>query len=142
VFFFSGGGEKKYFDGGASLRGVSAISQPHEKTATVISSAGETFTSSTNYDHALTYFRGIQKTLTIKSSGAGTTVNQPRVLNGLAITARASNASNGIFSEITITAAFQEQRTVIANNADKTLDQARADLIAELQSHGFTAFTL
>lgn len=142
VLFFQVAGEKKYLDGGETVRGVSEIAQPRGKTATVISSGAVTFTSATNYQHAFTYLFGLQKELTIKSSGAGTTINQPRVLRGTSFTARASNGSDGIFSELIINAVFRGEPTIIANNAAKTGEQARADLIAELEAHGFTPLAL
>jgi hypothetical protein len=141
VLFFNVAGEKKYLDGGGGVRAVSEIAQPHGKTPTLISSGAVNFTSATNYDHAFTYLTGLQKELTIKSSGAGTTVQQPRVLSGTSFTARATNGSDGSFSELALHVVFRSEPTIIANNAGKTADQARADLIAELEAHGFTALT-
>lgn len=103
------------------------------KTATVISSASHT-SAAPDFSNAITFLRGTQMTLKIRSDG--TTLNQPRVFNGSVL--KASFASNaGTLLDERMLLAISTKRTIDANDASQTIAQTYADLVQELQKRGY-----
>jgi hypothetical protein len=108
------------------------------KTASVLSSGNVVGTSNVTFQNSIVYFRGTNATLRFSSADFGNVQTFPRLLFGSSLSA-ASFSGEGQFIESRIVAAFQSVRTIAANDANLTLQQAIDDLVADLKAQGFEA---
>jgi hypothetical protein len=106
------------------------------KTASVLSSANVVGSSNVTFQNSIEYFRGTNATLRFSSANFGNVQNFPRILFGSTLSA-SSFSGEGQFVEGRTLAVFQSGRTIAANDANLTLQQAIGDLVAELKAQGF-----
>jgi hypothetical protein len=108
------------------------------KTASVLSSGNVVGSSNLTFQNSIEYFRGTNATLRFSSASFGNVQNFPRLLIGSTLSA-SSFSGEGQFVESRIVAAFQSVRTIAANDANLTLQQAVDDLVVDLNAQGFEA---
>jgi hypothetical protein len=106
------------------------------KTASVLSSGNVVGTTNEAFQNDIVYFRGTNQTLKISSASFGNVQNFPRLFFASTLNA-ASFSGEGQFVESKVLAAFQSVRTIAANDANQTLQQALDALVADLKAQGF-----
>jgi hypothetical protein len=136
IFYYRTGSQRIFFSGPpAEVRSVSAP-LPKGRTASLLSLAGASGNDNTNFDHSLSYFRGTDNTLTIKSAGFGSTFNYPKLFGGGSLNIGSING-DGRFIEVKVGLAYQRARTIAANDAGQTIQQVVDALSAELVAKGY-----
>ena len=108
------------------------------KSATVISLVISNGSSNEFFENIGIHFRGTNNTLKFRSGLADNFVSFPRVLVGTVFDDEAFNRQ-GSFIEQRVLMSFQQDRTVIANDGNQTIQQALDSLVAEFQGKGFEA---
>jgi hypothetical protein len=89
-----------------------------------------------DFSNFFIHFRGVNTSLKVTSAFGGTFKSFPRALTGLAVQDVAA-ASSGSFLEQRIVASYQQARSIAANDANLTIQQALDLLSAELKKSGF-----
>lgn len=108
------------------------------KTASVLSSGNTAGDGNITFQDSITYFRGTNTTLRFSSASFGGIQNFPRLFFGSTLSAASFNGV-GQFVEGRVLAGFQSARTITANDANQTLQQAVDALVADLKAKGFEA---
>jgi hypothetical protein len=106
------------------------------KTASVISTANIAGSSNVTFQNSIIYFRGMNTSLRFSSDSFGNVATFPRLFLGTTLSA-SSFSGEGQFVEGRLLAAYQSVRTIAANDADQTLQQAVDALVADLKALGF-----
>jgi hypothetical protein len=106
------------------------------KTASVFSIGNVVGSNNVTFQNSIVYFRGTNGTLRISSADFGNVQNFPRLFFGTTLNA-AAFSSEGQFTEGRVLAAFQSARTLAANDANQTLQQAVDALVADFKAQGF-----
>ena len=107
------------------------------RTATVLTSSAEIDNGPDAFQHLLSYSRGTNNTVLIRTLPFPTTVNRPRTLKGLS---RASShfGDNAHFDEASTVIILQSARTIRANNENQSVQQIVDQLSTELELLGFS----
>jgi hypothetical protein len=106
------------------------------RTASIVSMAFVNGGSNDFFEHVTIRFRGTNKPLRFNSQIAENFVTFPRLLTGTVFDDEAFNGA-GAFIEQKTAIVYQENRTVTANDANQTAQQAVDGLVAELKVKGF-----
>jgi hypothetical protein len=114
---------------------VASVEVLQGKTATTISLNTGSVSEPPTFSNGLLYLRGTDATLRVASSGI-TTSNQPRVLSGFNVQTGFVQGI-GAFVEQKITLVYQEQRSIRANDANKSINEVAQSLGEELTLKGF-----
>jgi hypothetical protein len=109
---------------------------PRGKSATTISKAFISGGSNDFFENIGIHFRGVNKTLKFNSGLIGNTVTFPRLISGIVFDDESFNG-DGAFIEQRLTLAYQESRSVRANDANQTAQEVIDSLVAELKTKGF-----
>ena len=100
------------------------------------SRAETTQTNGTTFANEALFFHGAQKTVVIRTSGVTEfTSPQAKTLAGTHRVVAAFFATS--FREDNFSLTYNQERSVLANIAQKTVDAVKTDLIAELDSRGY-----
>jgi hypothetical protein len=108
------------------------------KTASLISTGNNVGSDNVTFQNSIVYFRGTNTTLKFSSASFGGVENFPRLFFGSTLSAASFNGE-GQFVEGKVLAGFISTRTIAANDANQTLQQAVDALVAELKANGFEA---
>jgi hypothetical protein len=135
LYLFSSGGQKKQAVESLIYQ-CAVVDFPGGRTQTMATVVNKLETSPMEYAHSFLSFRGFDVSQPIANSPALKTARRPRVLTGLARAVQANGADTGA-SESSSVVSLQKARTIAANNAQRTFDQALEDLSVEFQGKGF-----
>lgn len=102
------------------------------RTATTLSSGITQGSTNEFFSNSIIYFRGTNSTLKLATTSIGSSLNFPRVFTGSGL-----SASQSKFLEQKLVVSFQQTRTIQANDAAQTIDQALEVIVAELKAQGF-----
>jgi hypothetical protein len=108
------------------------------KTASLISTGNVVGSDNVTFQNSIVYFRGTNTTLRFSSDSFGGVQNFPRLLFGATLSAASFNG-DGQFIEGRLLAKLQSARTIAANDANQSLQQAVDTLVTELKANGFEA---
>jgi hypothetical protein len=135
VTFFKSNGEKLLQVGSPGAINLASAEFLQGKTATTISANTSEPVELPSFTNGLFYMRGTNATLEIASTGL-TTTNQPRFFRGINIQ---TGISQGLpfFIEQKIGMSYQEQRSILANDANQSITQVGQQLAQELKANGF-----
>jgi hypothetical protein len=108
------------------------------KTASLISTGNAAGSDNVTFQNSIVYFRGTNTTLRFSSASFGSIESFPRLFFASTLSAASFNGE-GQFVEGKVLAGFQSARTIAANDASQTLQQALDALVADLKAKGFEA---
>jgi hypothetical protein len=106
------------------------------RTATIVSFIITNGGTGDSFSNIALYQRGTNRNLTINSQPIGKTFVFPRVFATTEFLAEATDG-NGRFVEQKATLVYQNDRTITANDANQTIQQAMDTIVAELKAKGF-----
>jgi hypothetical protein len=106
------------------------------KTATTFSQVTVSGGANESYSHIMIHARGTNTSLPSSSSITGNITNFPRIFHGISLQDSAF-ANKGSFTEQRFVLSYQTARTIAANDANRTAQQAVDALVEELKLSGF-----
>lgn len=110
--------------------------RPDGRTERVLSLASDLNLPDPDFANGARFFRGIR--VALKTTTVGSMVIEPRVLSGIILSAAlVNNGTDSLFTQTRITASYHTPRSLKANDANQTIEQARLALIDELNNHGY-----
>lgn len=139
ILTFNVDGAKKLQAGAVTAQSLTSAQVAGGKTFTILGGGASEPMNTGTFFHSAVSMNGPNVALPLRKVPARVQVDRPRLLTNTSISVNSTDGEGGFFEQFA-TLAFQGKATVAANDAGKTLQQVRDELIDDLKDKGFSSF--